>query len=286
MVLEQQQEQEKEFALCLNMIVKNESHIIKDKLTKLLQKVKFDYWVISDTGSTDKTKEIITDFFKEVGIPGEIYEDDWVDFAHNRNRALEYAFGKSKYLLVFDADDEICGDFVLPELTRDSYSLQFGSYTRPQIVNNRKRWKYVGVLHEYICSADSRIDDANTEIIKGPYHVISGRSGNRNLDSNKYLKDAIILEKAYNDAVNAKDDIHIRYGFYCANSYYDCGKYENAISWYKKTLENGGWAQEKYVSCLKLYNCYDNLDKKKRDFFILSSRQSMIERGRNVIVSL
>jgi FkbM family methyltransferase len=269
MVLEQRQEQGKEFSLCLNMIVKNESHIIKDKLTKLLQKIKFDYWVISDTGSTDKTIEIITDFFKEVGIPGEIYEDDWVDFSHNRNRALEYAFGKSKYLLVFDADDEICGDFVLPELTRDSYSLQFGSYTRPQIVNNHKRWKYVGVLHEYICSADSRIDDANTEIIKGPYHVISGRSGNRNLDSDKYLKDAIILENAYNDAVNAKDNMHIRYGFYCANSYYDCGKYESAISWYKKTLENGGWAQEKYVSCLKLYNCYNNLDNKEAGFFYL-----------------
>jgi beta-1,4-mannosyl-glycoprotein beta-1,4-N-acetylglucosaminyltransferase len=125
------------------------------------------------------------------------------------------------------------------------------------------------VLHEYICSADSRIDDANTEIIKGSYHVISGRSGNRNLDSNKYLKDAIILEKAYNDAVIAKDNMHIRYGFYCANSYYDCGKYESAISWYKKTLENGGWAQEKYVSCLKLYNCYNNLDNKEAGFFYL-----------------
>ena len=281
MVLEQQQEvQEKEFALCLNMIVKNESHIIKDKLTKLLQKIKFDYWVISDTGSTDKTIEIITDFFKEVGIPGEIYEDDWVDFAHNRNRALEYAFGKSKYLLVFDADDEICGDFVLPELTRDSYSLQFGSYTRPQIVNNHKRWKYVGVLHEFICSADSRIDDANTEIIKGPYHVTSGRTGNRNLDSNKYLKDAIILEKAYNDAVNAKDDIYIRYGFYCANSYYDCGKYESAISWYKKTLENGGWAQEKYVSCLKLYNCYNNLDNNKEAGFFYLVKSAEYDRDR------
>ena len=270
MVLEHQQEvQEKEFALCLNMIVKNESHIIKDKLTKLLQKIKFDYWVISDTGSTDKTIEIITEFFKEAGIPGEIYKDDWVDFSHNRNKALEYAFGKSKYLLVFDADDEICGDFVLPELTRDSYSLQFGSYTRPQIVNNHKRWKYVGVLHEFICSADSRIDDANTEIIKGPYHVTSGRTGNRNLDSNKYLKDAIILEKAYNDTLDAKNDIYIRYGFYCANSYYDCGKYETAISWYKKTLENGGWAQEKYVSCLRLYNCYNNLGNKEAGFFYL-----------------
>ena len=52
--------------LCLNMIVKNESHIIKNTLIKLLNKVKFDYWVISDTGSTDNTKELITDFFKEV----------------------------------------------------------------------------------------------------------------------------------------------------------------------------------------------------------------------------
>ena len=268
MVLEQQ-EQEQEYSLCLNMIVKNESHIIKDTLTKLLQKIKFDYWVISDTGSTDETCEAIIDYFKEAGIPGELYQDDWVDFSHNRNKALEYAFGKSNYLLVFDADDEICGDFVLPELTKDSYSLQFGSYTRPQIVNNYKRWKYVGVLHEYICSNDSRINDASTEIIKGPYHVVSGRTGNRNLDSNKYLKDATILEKAYHDAFNAKDDIYIRYGFYCANSYYDCGKYESAISWYKKTLENGGWSQEKYVSCLKLYNCYNNLDKKEAGFFYL-----------------
>ena len=68
MVLEQQQEvQEKEFALCLNMIVKNESHIIKDKLTKLLQKIKFDYWVISDTGSTDKTIEITPYTFNKNG---------------------------------------------------------------------------------------------------------------------------------------------------------------------------------------------------------------------------
>ena len=270
MILEHQQEvQEKEFALCLNMIVKNESHIIKETLTKLLQKVKFDYWVISDTGSTDETIEIIDEFFKEVGIPGEIYKDDWVDFAHNRNRALEYAFGKSKYLLVFDADDEIVGDFVLPELTKDYYILHFGSYTRTQIVNNHKRWKYIGVLHECICSDDSTIDVESMGVIIGRYHIKSGRTGNRNLDANKYLKDAIILEKAYNDAVNAKKDIYNRYGFYCANSYYDCGKYESAISWYKKTLENCGWAQEKYVSCLNLYRCYEKLDNKEAGFFYL-----------------
>lgn len=265
-------EEAHQYALCLNMIVKDESHIIKNTLTKLLQKINFDYWIISDTGSTDKTKEIITEFFEEVGIPGELYQDEWVDFSHNRSKALEYAFGKSKYLLIFDADDEICGDFVLPELVKDYYQFQFGSqtkYTRTQIVNNHKRWKYVGVLHELICSNDDRIDGASMEVIKGPYYTVSGRSGNRNLDSNKYLKDAIILEKAYYNSVDAKDDIYNRYGFYCANSYYDCDKYENAIIWYKKTLENGGWAQEKYVSCLKLYKCYEKMNNIEAGFFYL-----------------
>ena len=51
-------------SICLNMIVKNESHIIKNTLEKLCNKIKFSYWVICDTGSTDETIEIITEFFK------------------------------------------------------------------------------------------------------------------------------------------------------------------------------------------------------------------------------
>ena len=49
--------------ICLNMIVKNESHIIKKTLTNIVKYVRLDYWVICDTGSTDKTISIITDFF-------------------------------------------------------------------------------------------------------------------------------------------------------------------------------------------------------------------------------
>lgn len=45
--------------VALNMIVKNESHIIEETLEKLCNKIKFDYYVITDTGSTDNTKEII-----------------------------------------------------------------------------------------------------------------------------------------------------------------------------------------------------------------------------------
>ena len=47
----------------LNMIVKNESKVIVTTLTNLLKQIEFSYWVISDTGSTDGTQEIIQDFF-------------------------------------------------------------------------------------------------------------------------------------------------------------------------------------------------------------------------------
>jgi glycosyltransferase involved in cell wall biosynthesis len=71
-------------SISLNMIVKNESHIILKTLEKLCSKIKFSYWVICDTGSTDNTKEIINDFFKSKNINGELYVDEWKNFAHNR----------------------------------------------------------------------------------------------------------------------------------------------------------------------------------------------------------
>jgi glycosyltransferase involved in cell wall biosynthesis len=45
------------------MIVKNESHVIKETLENLCKYINFSYYVISDTGSTDNTIQIITDFF-------------------------------------------------------------------------------------------------------------------------------------------------------------------------------------------------------------------------------
>ena len=42
-------------SICLNMIVKNESEIIVKTLKLLTDKIKFDYYVICDTGSTDNT---------------------------------------------------------------------------------------------------------------------------------------------------------------------------------------------------------------------------------------
>ena len=65
--------------------------------------------------------------------------------------ALEHAFNKTDYLFIFDADDFINGSLVLPILTHDSYGFKFGNdftYTRPLLINNRLKWKFIGILHE------------------------------------------------------------------------------------------------------------------------------------------
>jgi len=50
-------------SLCLNMIVKDEAHVIEKTLQNLDQYIIFDYYVICDTGSSDNTKEIIKNHF-------------------------------------------------------------------------------------------------------------------------------------------------------------------------------------------------------------------------------
>ncbi len=80
--------------ICLNMIVKDEAHVIGKTLANILDKTRIDYWVICDTGSSDDTIKIIEDFFGEAEIEGEIHRHEWKDFAHNRNLALDAAKGK------------------------------------------------------------------------------------------------------------------------------------------------------------------------------------------------
>ncbi len=259
------------FTLCLNMIVKNEGKIIINTLDNLCSKINFDYWVICDTGSTDNTRELILSFFSNKNIKGELYMDEWKDFGHNRTLALEHAYNKTDYLFINDADDIIFGDIILPEniFNYDSYYLKFLDnkiiYDRIQLINNRKKYRYVGILHEYI----ECLEEHKCSILQGNYKIISGRFGDRSNCSNKYLKDALLLENAYNVAFKNRDPLHMRYSFYCANSYKDCNEIDNAIKWYMNTLTLNNWNQEKYICCLRLYELLEQQKKPEQGIYYL-----------------
>jgi glycosyltransferase involved in cell wall biosynthesis len=231
--------------ICLNMIVKDESSIIKRCLTSV--KPIIDYWIIVDTGSKDETKTIIKEFMKD--IPGELHERSWQNFEHNRNQALELAAGKADYILFMDADEilEFSSGFKMPELKVDSYDSLIhdagSQYNRILLIKDGLDWKWHGVLHEYIASSKAR----NNAILQG-IKKVSNREGARSADPQKYQKDAQILEKALQEDANNE-----RYVFYLAQSYRDAGDYASALKNYEKRVKMGGyWDQEIFYAMLQI----------------------------------
>jgi len=240
-------------SICLNMIVKNESAIIRSTLENLTSYVKFTYWVICDTGSTDGTQDIIKTFFKERNIPGELFQDEWKDFGHNRSLALQRAYEckKADYILIFDADDAFRGNFKVPKLDMDRYSCKFGygadfTWYRPVILNNRIKWKYFGVLHEYVECVEPNYQPKSVSI-DGDYYIEARTiGGDRNKDDKKYQKDALVLEKALNEETDL--GLKARYAFYCGQSFRDCGDFVNGIKYYMMRTKMGFFDEEIHVS--------------------------------------
>jgi len=239
----------------LSMIVKNESHIVHEVLNCIHSMI--DTFVILDTGSTDNTVKIIRDFFKEKNIPGEVVEGDWKGFGKSRTEALDLCNGKMDYILMIDADDLIEGppnskEFIkrmlyLTNPNACNIHIKRGAleYERTQIFKADDGWRYVGVVHEYPTN-----DRKNNIMVRIPRDLfMTGRTiGARSqLEGNKYKRDAeTILEALKEEPEND------RYKFYLAQSFRDAGMYPEAIEWYNKRFECGGWFEEQYICALNI----------------------------------
>ncbi|MBS0625775.1 MAG: glycosyltransferase [Verrucomicrobia bacterium] len=232
--------------ICLNMIVKNEAKVIKRCLTSV--KPFIDYWVISDTGSTDGTQEIIREFMKD--IPGELMERPWVDFSHNRNEVLRQSKGKGDFLLFIDGDEwlEIAPDFVMPNFEKDCYvasvRVSDGSvYQRVLIINNRIPWEWKGVVHEDI--HPTKIN--GYEFLKGLTNVSNTGDGYRSSDPKKYLKDAEVLKRAFE-----KEPDNCRYAYYLAQCYEEAQEYKLSLEMFQIRSKMKGWAEEIFYAFYKI----------------------------------
>ena len=261
----------KKHNLTLCMIVKDEADNIKGTLENIVKNFNIDYWIISDTGSSDNTIDVITETFKSLNVPGKFHNKDWKDFSTNRNYVIEEAEKVSNFLVFFDADDKVTGNFKLPKLSKDAYLMRFGPdfvFHRIFIVNTKHKWRYKGILHEYIV-CDSPYFSQVT--ISGNYYVVPGTHGCRSKDPMKYLNDALVFEKAL-ATNNSPKDLVGRYNYYCAQSYKDCGNMERAMEFYKKTINSNGWVQEKYIACHMLGNYYKERDVNKAIMYYTKSR--------------
>lgn len=238
------------------MIVKNETHVLRDLLDSVAPHI--GAWVICDTGSTDGTQEFIRGYFREKGIPGELHERPWKNFGHNRNEAIALARGKAEYIWVMDADDVLVGTPDFSRLTQDAYMLRYGkdfTWWRAQLFRDGKPWKYVGVVHEY-----PACDEQYTqERLEGEYYIEPRHLGARNRDPDKYRNDALAIERALRD-----EPENTRYWFYLGQSWFSAGEWARASAAYAHRAEMGGWAEEVFYSGYRLGLCARNLGDEAR----------------------
>ncbi len=235
--------------ICLNMIVKDESQVIKRSLASVKNII--DYWVIVDTGSTDETKNIIKECLKD--IPGELHERPWVNFEYNRNEALSLAKNKGNYLLFIDADEQLDSSEALKTISLDkdfyfiSVHQSYTDFHRIFLINNALKWSWQGVLHEELISTEAK----NFEILDGVSLLATFQDGHRTQDPEKHLKDAQILEAAIQ-----KDPENRRYVSFLAQTYLVAKDYQSALKNFKKRISMGGCEEETFwalyqIGCLQ-----------------------------------
>ena len=228
--------------ICLSMIVKNEAPVIERCLRSV--KPHIHAWAISDTGSGDGTQDIVRRFMAD--LPGELIERPWVDFATNRNEALELAKKYGDYALVIDADEILEGEphFAWGALGAPGYMLEIAFnellYRRVALPRLDAQWRWEGVLHEALVSPHL----GAAELLKGlRIRVFTDGARSRQPQAQKFLHDAEVLRKALE-----KEPGNARYAFYYAQSLRDAGDLAGAAAAYEKRAAMGGWAEEVYFS--------------------------------------
>jgi tetratricopeptide (TPR) repeat protein len=245
--------------ICLNMIVKNESKIITRLLTSVLPII--DSYCICDTGSTDNTVEIIENFFKDHSIEGKIINEPFRDFGYNRTFALKACEGmeNADYLLLLDADmklrinPKLCPKNFRQSLTKDVYYIFQGSeeflYKNVRILRNSPDFSYWGVTHEFV-----QILPTTTSEVFNKNIIFIDDIGDGGSKENKFTRDIELLLKGLEE--NPDND---RYVFYLANSYFNTGNFFNAIKYYEKRIEMGGWKQEVWLSYYSIGKAYKSM---------------------------
>ncbi|HEY9722368.1 MAG TPA: glycosyltransferase [Oscillatoriaceae cyanobacterium] len=237
--------------LKLCMIVKNEV----DDLVRTLASVRpyIDAWTILDTGSTDGTQAQIRALLAEV--PGALHERPFVDFATTRNAALALAGTECEYLLCLDAEDVLHEGARLREFLespvaagQDAFYLTVNtggmSFCSPRLSRAGAGWRYRGVVHELLMGPQDQIPQV---VVPGVTITQTRSSASAARTRARWERDLQLLL-----AEVARHPEDTRSVFYLAQTYACLGGDAEAIAWYRRRIELGGWHEEVYAAIMML----------------------------------
>jgi len=229
--------------LCI--MVKNGGDQFRDMLTKNLPVI--DKWTILDTGSTDKTIEIINETLcvKE----GELYQEPFINFRDSRNRCIDLAGNDCKFLMMLDdtyiidgelrdflnivRGDQLSTSFTLMILSNDT---EYGSN---RIIKSDSGLRYIHKIHEVITDKNNInvvIPIKKTKILDGRFDYMEERTMKR-----KELDLKLLYEEVEDDPTNP------RAYYYLGQTYNLIKQYDKAYQYFLKRAEfsNSGFIQER-----------------------------------------
>lgn len=224
--------------LSLCMIVKNEDQNIKSCLSKVVDFV--DEIIIVDTGSTDNTKNIASEFTKKV------YDFKWCnDFSKARNFAISKA--ANDWILVLDADEFVTNFFrdnVNKFIKNSLNKKKVGRVQRINIMEdpngnkkyiervnrlfNRNYFNYEGIIHEQI--RDLNGETYETEIVDIIVEHV-GYTKEVLHRTDKIKRNISLLEVAVK---NDSEDPYLY--FQLGKSYYMMKDYKTSVLYFEKAL--------------------------------------------------
>lgn len=262
--------------LVLTQIMKNEEHVAERMLNSILPIV--DAICIVDTGSTDNSIEVVKEWGEKNKIETHVFERPFDNFENSRNYSIEKA--KELFLnkdnnkwhgfwLDFDEELIISDSFNKSSIKKDLYMfntfIESMKYTRNEMYNLEKDFRFYGPVHEYLVCDDKKITSG---LLEGLHVKVKMDGGSWKEDiSKKYKNHALILERYIDN-----DRTDTRWIFYTAQSYHDSARSEDieenrerlrrAVKYYKERLSRkDGYKEELYYSQLRIGKIFNMLEK-------------------------
>lgn len=153
------------------LILRDEAHCIEATLASVAPYVA--RYCVLDTGSTDGTPELVSEYMRRAGVPGAVHAGPFVDYAQARNRCLELAGTAEPWLFMLDAEDVLMRGQALVNLlaiTRATCCALVqrwpeGEVIGPRVVRAGSAWRYIGAVHELLVHPDGLAP----QVLLGPW---------------------------------------------------------------------------------------------------------------------